>query len=53
MRHHEVKICPVLLGHMVVLANCSKGKGIPPWHNIPKFDEFLQVVFTLNVLTRA
>ncbi len=37
MRHNEVKMCRVLLGHMVVPSSYCKGKEIPPWHNIPKF----------------
>jgi hypothetical protein len=38
---------------MVVLATYYKGKEIPPWHNIPKLDEFLQVAVGMNVLTMA
>jgi hypothetical protein len=38
---------------MVVPASYYKGKEIPPWHNIPKLDQFLQVVVVMNVLTKV
>jgi hypothetical protein len=53
MKHHEIKICLVFLGQMVVPTSCYKGKEIPPWHNIPKLDGFLQAVVAMNVLTEA
>lgn len=53
MRHNEVKMCRVLLGYMVVPTSYCKRKEIPPWHSIPKLDQFLQVVVAMNVLTKA
>jgi hypothetical protein len=53
MKHNEIKMCRVFLGYMVVLASYCKGKEIRPWHNIPKLDQFLQVLIVMNFLTMA